>query len=259
MTAERQYEAHARSVPEVDPERERHLSALVRGAEGGERDAAIVELVEGNMRLVLNLTRKYRRMPDYPDILFDGNLGLTKAAATFDAEKGRFSTWATPKIRTEIRDGIYQRTSALSSLRSAMEVLNRAEKSGRTRDAEIVRLAMAGTIPLHDEDGKPIEVADPSMRNAADELGKNDLFDLAMRAISELGLTDDDVALVSNGDDGGEIVGVISRRLGVTKSYVRMMKVRLLWMLRKKILGYVGKDEYLMLSAIGSLPGKTWK
>jgi RNA polymerase sigma factor (sigma-70 family) len=257
--AERQYEAHARAVPAITPAREKELSKLILG---GDTSTAVAELVEGNMRLVLSLTRKYRPLPDYVDILFDGNLGLVEAACTFDSDKGRFSTWATPKIRTEIREGIYQRTSALSSLRSAMEVLKRAEESGRGRDAAIVRLAMAGIIPLYGDDDKPIDVIDTSMGNVSDDLHKSDLLALAARAVRELGLTDDQVELVAEANEkngNGEAVAAMSRKLGVTRSAVRMMRAKLVWMLRKKILGYVGKDEYLLLSATGQLPGRRWK
>lgn len=259
MTAERQYEMYARSVPVLTPIRERELSNVILGDDSVVKNAAIIELVESNMRLVLNLTRKYRSNPEYTDILFDGNLGLTKAAATFDANKGKFSTWATPKIRTEIRDGIYLRSSAVASLRSAREVIDRAEQDGRHRDADIIRLAIAGTVPLYDDDGKPIEIEDVSVISAAEQVHKHELIALVNKAVVELGLSEDDISLVSNGDDQGTVVSSIAEKLGVTKSCVRMKKVKLLWMLRKKILGYVGKDEYLILSAWDDIPGSSWK
>lgn len=261
-SVERRYEAIARSVLVTTPPREKALSALITGPDKQARDAAILELVSGNMRLVLNLTRKYRSMRDYGDIMFDGNLGLVKAASTFDCRLGKFSTWATPKIRTEIREGIYQRTSGLSSLRSASEVLDRAEKAGRTNDAVLVRLAMMDSIPLYDDDGKAIEVPDPSHEDASAALHRGDLLGLVHRAASELGLSDDDLSLVSEANEKasqGEAVAAISKKLGITKSAVRMMRAKLVWMIRKKILGYVGKDEYLILSAFGSLPSKRWK
>ena len=57
----------------------------------------------------------------------------------------------------------------------------------------------------------------------------------------------------------GAAVAAMSKKMGITKSAVRMIRLKLVWMLRKKILGYVGKDEYLILSAVGSLPGRNWK
>ena len=261
-SAEKQYEDYARGVPLTTPERESELSLLINGDPGDAKENAILELVNGNMRLVLDLARKYRRMPDYSDTLFDGNLGLVRAAATFDSSKGRFSTWATPKIRTEIREGIYQRSSGLSALRSASEVLDRAEKNGRTNDVSIIKMAMMDSIPLYNDKGDLIDVADNDQESVPDQVHKNDLLELVHRAARELGLDEHDLTLVAESnkkDSNGEAVAEMSKRLEITKSAVRMLRAKLVWMIRKKILGYVGKDEYLILSAIGRLPGKAWR
>ena len=261
-SASRQYETLARSVPVTAPERERELSDIIKGDPGDDRDKAILELVSGNMRIVLDLTSKYRMMPDYTDTLFDGNLGLVKAAATFDHTKGKFSTWATPKIRTEIRDGMYARSSSMSSMRSASEVLARAKKAGNNSGAMLAKLAMMDFIPLYDEEGKPVEVCDHSHPEVSDQLHKSDLLELVMRASSELGLTEHDLFLISDVNDAsskGAAVAGMSKRMGITKSAVRMIRAKLVWMLRKKILGYVGTDEYLIISAAGKIPGRNWR
>ncbi len=260
-STERQYEEYARNVPMTTPEREKELSELITGATGDTRDQAILELVNGNMRLVLDLTSKYRNMPDYPDTLFDGNLGLIKAADSFDIKKGRFTTWATPKIRTEIRNGMYQRSSSLSSLRSAAEILAKAEKLGRTADATVTRLAMMEFIPLYDNAGKPLEVCDHNQVEVSELVHQRDLFSLVVKAAKELNLTEEDLLLVSESNDAaskGAAVASMGKTKGVTNATVRMMRAKLVWLIRKKILGYVGKDEYLLLSAIG-LPKKNWR
>ena len=95
---ERQYEDYARSIQIPTPCREAELSSIIMGRHCQDRDLAICELVTGNMRIVLSLAKKYRRMPDYVDTLFDGNLGLVKAAMDFDSAKGRFTTHAVMRI-----------------------------------------------------------------------------------------------------------------------------------------------------------------
>ncbi len=72
---------------------EAELGALIRGGD----KAALNELVECNMRLVVSIASRYvtPRMP-LEDLVQEGCLGLIRAAEKFDERKGhRFSTYAT--------------------------------------------------------------------------------------------------------------------------------------------------------------------
>jgi len=58
-------------------------------------------LIEGNLRLVVNLANRYRHagLP-YLDLIQEGNIGLMRAAEKFDVRRGyKFSTYATYWIR----------------------------------------------------------------------------------------------------------------------------------------------------------------
>jgi DNA-directed RNA polymerase specialized sigma subunit len=270
----RQYEEYARSIQIPTPKREVELSEMIHGGVSSERDLAICELVNGNMRLVLSLAKKYRTMPDYVDVLFDGSLGLVKAATDFDAKKGRFTTHATRRVKTEIRDGIVSRLGAPVSVnRDAMALaiklkgLGPNEAHGLSKkdlcSAKLAMMVMADAIPLYNENGDPIDLIDTQSEPMMDEIQRNDLLVLVSKAKEDLGMTEDDIELVAdsasmrNGHSG--VVVRIAQKTSRSQSAVRMRRLKLIWQIRRKILQYVGQKEYLMLSAVGRMPASNWR
>jgi RNA polymerase primary sigma factor len=76
---------------------------LARRARGGD-EVAKQQLVESNLRLVVQVARRYinRGLP-LPDLIEEGNIGLLRAADKFDPDRGtRFSTYATWWIRQAV-------------------------------------------------------------------------------------------------------------------------------------------------------------
>jgi RNA polymerase primary sigma factor len=84
-------------IPLLDREQE---VVLARRARAGD-ETATQRLVESNLRLVVQVARRYlnRGLP-LPDLIEEGNLGLLRAAEKFDPDRGtRFSTYAVWWIR----------------------------------------------------------------------------------------------------------------------------------------------------------------
>ena len=90
------------------------------------------ELVEGNLKLVLSILKKYNNRTDNMNDLFQiGCIGLIKAIDNFDLEQNvKFSTYAVPMIIGEVKR--YLRDS--SSLRIARSVKDIAYKSLKKKE-----------------------------------------------------------------------------------------------------------------------------
>ena len=76
---------------------------LARRARAGD-EAAKQRLIESNLRLVVQIARRYRnRGLPLPDLIEEGNLGLLRAADKFEPGRGtRFSTYATWWVRQAV-------------------------------------------------------------------------------------------------------------------------------------------------------------
>jgi len=97
--------------PLLTPDEERTLAEAVRR---GDADARR-RLVEANMRLVINIARRYF-CPDVPfeDLVQEGAIGLMTACERFDPNRGyRFSTYATHWIRQAISRAIDTKARAI--------------------------------------------------------------------------------------------------------------------------------------------------
>ena len=71
---------------------------------------ALSKLVEANLRFVVKVATQYRgRGLQLDDLISEGNIGLMKAAAKFDASRGtRFVNYAVSQVRQEIERALEQ-------------------------------------------------------------------------------------------------------------------------------------------------------
>ena len=102
------------------------MKELFKKMKEGDKNAK-EELIEGNLKLVLSILKKYNNRTDNMDDLFQiGTVGLIKAINNFDlSHEVKFSTYAVPMILGEIKR--YLRDS--NSIRVARSVKDLAYKT----------------------------------------------------------------------------------------------------------------------------------
>ncbi len=118
------------------PARVRQLRRVVRTG-----DAAVETFVNGNLRLVVSIAKRYQGS-DLPllDLVQEGNLGLIHAVEKFDWRKGfKFSTYATWWIRQAITRGIANGGRTIRLPVHASDLLNQTLKSRVRLEAKLGR------------------------------------------------------------------------------------------------------------------------
>lgn len=113
--------------PRLTAEQEKELS--IRALQGDA--AAINELVECNLKLVVPIAKRYYGcgLP-LLDLIQEGNIGLIKAAEKYDGAKGwRFSTYATYWIRQTISRALSDQSRTIRIPANMVELLSKIKQA----------------------------------------------------------------------------------------------------------------------------------
>lgn len=123
------------------------------------------ELVNGNLKLVLSILKKFSKKTENMDDLFQiGCIGLLKAIDNFDLSYGvKFSTYCVPMIQGEVRR--YLRDN--NSIRVSRSLKDLAYKALKTKDELILE---KGVEPSIDELAKALDVSNFDIINALDSM-----------------------------------------------------------------------------------------
>jgi RNA polymerase primary sigma factor len=94
------------------------------------REEARRQLIEANLRLVLNIAKQYRNMGiPFQDLISEGNIGLMTAIDKFDPRKGhRLSTYATWWIRQRILRYIISNQSIIRVPEHIIDKINKLRR-----------------------------------------------------------------------------------------------------------------------------------
>lgn len=180
-------------------------------------------LIERNLRLVAHIAKKYQNVDeDMEDLISIGTIGLIKAVSSFDAGKGKLSTYASRCIDNEL-----------------LMLLRSKKKSSR----EVSLFEPIGT----DKEGNEINLLDVIEHEQEDITEQMELYENTKKLVKLLDevLTDREreIICLRYGLLGGREVTQreIGDALHISRSYVSRIEKRALLKLREGFLGDGGK------------------
>ncbi len=191
-----------------------YLGRLKTGSER-ERWEAKGILVERNLRLVAHIAKKYQNVDeDMEDLISIGTIGLIKAIDSFDAGKGKLSTYASRCIDNEL-----------------LMLLRAKKKTSR----EVSLYEPIGT----DREGNEISLLDVIEQEQVDVIDRMEVEDKLHRLkgliTDRLSDREQEIILMRYGLLSGQEITQreIGHRLGISRSYVSRIEKRALEKLKE--------------------------
>jgi RNA polymerase primary sigma factor len=242
-------------VPLLTPDEEKTVS---RAAQKGDEEA-LRHLTEANLRFVVSIAKAYRnRGLSFLDLINEGNLGLMKAAKTFDPERGvRFVSYAVWWIRQSILAAILDKADMVRIPQSQTKKVRKIQKrmdqlkqraGGNLSDVEFMRKTGLSRETLDEvqryghgylsldttqigETEKPLLelIRDPKgLEEFEKDLMDRSLTEQLQGALKVLDRRDGEVLAWRYGLDGGgsRTLDEIGKRLKISKERVRQIEER---------------------------------
>jgi RNA polymerase primary sigma factor len=121
-----------RKLRVMTPERERELAEKMLSGTTTEEEKKQIhkELLEGNLRFVITVSKQYQNQGlDLPDLIAEGNYGLMKAIESFDWTKRlRFISYAVWWVRQSILQSLNENARTIRLPVNVVQELHRAKK-----------------------------------------------------------------------------------------------------------------------------------
>jgi len=242
-------------VPLLTPDEEKTISRAARGGD----EAALRHLIEANLRFVVSIAKGYRnRGLSFLDLINEGNLGLMKAAKTFDPERGvKFVSYAVWWIRQSILAAILDKADMVRIPQSQTKKVRKIQKrmdqlkqkaGGSLSDIEVMKKAGLSRETLDEvhqyghgylslDSTQVGESEKPMMEFIRDPKGleefEKDLMDKSLTeklqgALKGLDRRDGEVLTWRYGLDGegSRTLDEIGKRLKISKERVRQIEER---------------------------------
>lgn len=197
------------SQPLTAKEEAEYLELLGTGDETERRKAKEI-LVERNLRLVAHIAKKYQNVDeDMEDLISIGTIGLIKAIDSFDAGKGKLSTYASRCIDNEL-----------------LMLLRAKKKTSR----EVSLYEPIGT----DREGNEINLLDVIEQEQVDVVDRMEVEDKLSRLTDmiheKLNDREQEIIMLRYGLSEREEITQreIGRKLGISRSYVSRIEKKAL-------------------------------
>lgn len=130
-----------RKIKVMTPERERELAErmLSQDITDQERNEIKKELLEGNLRFVITVSKQYQNQGlDLPDLIAEGNYGLLKAIENFDwSKKLRFISYAVWWVRQSILQSLNENARTIRLPVNVVQELHKAKKDLEKNGVEL--------------------------------------------------------------------------------------------------------------------------
>jgi len=121
-----------RRIRVMTPDREKELAQRMLSPDITEKEKKEIqqELLEGNLRFVITVSKQYQNQGlDLPDLIAEGNYGLMKAIENFDWSKGlRFISYAVWWVRQSILQSLNENARTIRLPVNVVQELHRAKK-----------------------------------------------------------------------------------------------------------------------------------
>jgi RNA polymerase primary sigma factor len=121
-----------RKIKVMTPDRERELAEKMLSGKltSQEKQEIQKELVEGNLRFVITVSKQYQNQGlDLPDLIAEGNYGLLKAIENFDwSKKLRFISYAVWWVRQSILQSLNENARTIRLPVNVVQELHKAKK-----------------------------------------------------------------------------------------------------------------------------------
>ncbi len=258
-------------VPLLTPQEEKTIS---RASKKGD-EKAMTHMIEANLRFVVSIAKGYRnRGLSFLDLINEGNLGLIKAARTFDPERGvRFVSYAVWWIRQSILAAILDKADIVRIPQSQTKKIRKINKRVQElqlkkgeplTDNEVMKKTDISRQTLNEvqqfshgylsldttfvgESEKPIMEFLKDPKDAAvfeKQMMDSDLVEKMQEALSHLDARDGQVLSWRFGLDGqgGQTLDEIGKRLRISKERVRQIEERAMKKIRNAKGSEVLKD-----------------
>jgi RNA polymerase primary sigma factor len=231
----------------MTPERERELAEKMLSGFITEEETKEIqkELLEGNLRFVITVSKQYQNQGlDLPDLIAEGNLGLMKAIENFDWTKRlRFISYAVWWVRQSILQSLNENARTIRLPVNVVQELHKAkkelEKAGVDLPEKFANLPYTVNLdsPLNEEGDTLLDILkNPNAELADANLSTEDT--LKEKLLSMLDVLDDREKIIIQdyfGLSGStRTLEDIGNDFDLTKERVRQIKEKALRKLRNE-------------------------